>query len=168
LTFTRLLWHGTNKTEPHIIYNGEKGFMIQHASEGYWGVGTYFAERACYSHFYAYNVKDQPGYRQLFLAEVIVGESIFLKPDRGLRVPPIKPNRTGSTDIAVERYDSVEGVTGGSRVWIVYENNRGYPTYLVTYKGRHTSSPTSTTTTTANTNTTSTTTTTTTTKKKKT
>jgi len=160
LTYTRLLWHGTNKTEPHFVYNSEKGFMIQYASAGYWGTGTYFAERACYSHFYAYNVKEHPGYRQLFLAEVIVGESVLLKPDRELRVPPVKQNRSGTTDLAVDRYDSVEGVTGGTRVWIVYENNRAYPTYLITYKGRSNTSPTSTTTASASTTTTTTTTTT--------
>jgi hypothetical protein len=33
------------------------------------------------------------------------------------------------------RYDSVCGVTGGSRVFIVYENGRAYPEYLVTYDG---------------------------------
>jgi len=134
ITYTRLLWHGTKNTEPHLIYNGEKGFMTQFASEGYWGKGTYFAEKACYSHHYAHIPKDNQDHRQLFLAEVIVGEAVVLKPDRTLKVPPEKQTKHSDVGMAVERYDSVEGVTGGSRVWVVYDNNKAYPSYLVTYK----------------------------------
>src|SRR4051794_38882236 len=105
--------------------------MTQFASEGYWGKGTYFAEKVCYSHHYAY--VPTPGQRQLFLAEVIVGESILLKPDKSLKVPPEKPAKHSDVGLAVERYDSVEGVTGGSRVWVVYDNNKAYPSYLITY-----------------------------------
>ena len=32
------------------------------------------------------------------------------------------------------RYDTVTGETGGSKVYVVYENGRAYPEYLVTYK----------------------------------
>jgi len=132
---TRLLFHGTKNTEPTLIYNGEKGFMMQFAAEGYWGRGTYFAEKACYSHHYASVPKNDPNIRQMFLAEVIVGDSKFMKPDRSLVVPPEKPKKEASSGLAAERYDSVSGITGGSRVWIVYDNNKAYPTYLITYKG---------------------------------
>jgi len=138
--FTRLLFHGTKNTEPTLIYNGEKGFMMQFAAEGYWGRGTYFAEKACYSHHYSSIPKNDPNNRQMFLAEVIVGDAKFMKPDRSLVVPPEKPKKEASSGLAVERYDSVTGVTGGSRVWIVYDNNKAYPTYLITYKGSHPSS----------------------------
>jgi len=131
---TRLLFHGTKNTEPTLIYNGEKGFMMQFAAEGYWGRGTYFAEKACYSHHYSSTPKDTSGVRQMFLAEVIVGDAKYLKPDRSLIVPPEKPKKEASTDLALERYDSVTGLTGGTRVWIVYDNNKAYPTYLITYK----------------------------------
>jgi hypothetical protein len=77
------------------------------------------------------------------LAVVVTGDSYDCKPDGNLKVPPEKyahfflpshPSRTKKkTDMAVERYDSVTGITNGSRVYIVYENNKAYPLYLITY-----------------------------------
>lgn len=55
--------------------------------------------------------------RQIFLAEVIVGDSIELDKNRSLVIPPIRP--TKGAELAVERYDSVTGVTRGTRVYIV-------------------------------------------------
>lgn len=46
--------------------------------------------------------------------------------DRSLTVPPID----SSTGL---KYNSVTGYTAGSQVWIVYENGRAYPEYLVRY-----------------------------------
>jgi len=33
MQLTRMLFHGTSKTDPSLIYNGEKGFMLQFAAE---------------------------------------------------------------------------------------------------------------------------------------
>ena len=43
-----------------------------------------------------------------------------------LRIPPSIPGDN-------RRYDTVTGDTRGSKVYIVYENGRAYPEYLVTY-----------------------------------
>ena len=107
--------------------------MMQFAAEGYWGRGTYFAEKACYSHHYASSPNATT--KQMFLAEVIVGDSCFCRPDRSLLVPPIKKEKS-DLGLAVERYDSVTGITGGSRVWIVYDNSKAYPSYLITYSSK--------------------------------
>jgi hypothetical protein len=32
------------------------------------------------------------------------------------------------------RYDSVKGITGGSDVYMVYNNKKAYPEYLISYK----------------------------------
>jgi len=130
IQYVKLLFHGTSKTEPDQIYNGEKGFMMQFAAEGMWGRGTYFAEKSSYSHAYAF---VQGNMRQMFLTEVIVGDSYYCASDRSLRVPPEKKNRRSAVGLAVERYDSVSGETGGSKVYIVYDNNKAYPTYLISY-----------------------------------
>jgi hypothetical protein len=45
--------------------------------------------------------------------------------DDSLVKPPDKPSGG--------RYDTVSGDTNGSKVYIVYENGRAYPEYLVTY-----------------------------------
>ena len=54
------------------------------------------------------------------------GKEVTLRQDRSLTVPPIDTS-TGY------KYNSVTGVTAGSQVWIVYENGRAYPEYLVRY-----------------------------------
>ena len=38
----------------------------------------------------------------------------------------------GDTSIK-RRYDSVSGDTGGSKVYITYDNDKAYPAYLITY-----------------------------------
>jgi len=130
IQYVRHLFHGTSKVHPSLIFNGEKGFMMQFAAEGMWGRGTYFAEKASYSHTYAYLHSNV---RQLFLCEVIVGDSHYCNSDRSLKVPPEKTYKTSTLGLASERYDSVSGDTGGSRVYIVYDNNKAYPTYLISY-----------------------------------
>jgi len=67
------------------------------------------------------------GVKELILAEVLVGESCETQPDRSLRRPPVK---TGTH----LRYDSVNGLTGGSRVYVTYENGTARPVYLVSYR----------------------------------
>jgi len=54
------------------------------------------------------------------------GKEVELNQNRALAVPPID-SRTGL------KYNSVTGNTAGSQVWIVYENGRAYPEYLVRY-----------------------------------
>eukprot|EP01125_Pyxidicula_operculata_P021141 TRINITY_DN803_c0_g1_i5.p1 TRINITY_DN803_c0_g1~~TRINITY_DN803_c0_g1_i5.p1 ORF type:complete len:1040 (+),score=340.86 TRINITY_DN803_c0_g1_i5:31-3150(+) len=132
IQYVRLLFHGTKNTEPPVIYNGEKGFMMQFAAEGMWGRGTYFAEKSQYSDGYAHTCTDG---KQMFLCEVIVGDSHFCpstQQTREYRLPPEKKVKRGGFEN--ERFDSVSGETGGSKVWIVYENGRAYPTYLITYR----------------------------------
>ena len=52
--------------------------------------------------------------------------------DRSLRMPPQRTAKSGGL-IGIERYDSVTGTTGGSKVYIIYDNHKAYPFYLVTY-----------------------------------
>ena len=58
---------------------------------------------------------------------MLPGRSKYLaSQDRNLRVPPTDTN-TG------QRFNSVTATTGGSKIWVVYENGRAYPSYLVRY-----------------------------------
>jgi len=73
----------------------------------------------------------------MFLAEVIVGDSFYCESDastRAYKVPPEKQAKRSVLGLANERYDSVSGTTQGSKVWIVYDNNKAYPSYLISYK----------------------------------
>ena len=123
------LFHGTRSNLPHYIYTGEEGFDMRFSAQGMWGTGNYFAENASYSHAYAYSMG---GSRQVFLVKVLVGASFECHANPSLRMPPEKPSRTSSL-FGVERYDSVSGVTNGSKVYIIYDNLKAYPFYLITY-----------------------------------
>jgi len=130
IQYVRTLFHGSSENDPSLIYNGEKGFMMQYAGKGTWGRGLYFAQNASYSHTYAHR---KGKVKQIFLAEVIVGDSFPSPPDATLILPPAKHKKKSSLDLASELYDSVCGQSLGSKVWTIYDNNKAYPTYLITY-----------------------------------
>ena len=119
------LFHGTDRNPPSLIYADHDGFCVQFASNGQWGRGTYFAVNAAYSDAYAHVLPD--GSRQLFLVKVTVGEAQTNKPmDPNITMPDVKSN-------SKTRYNSITGTTGGSRVYVVYDNGQAYPEYLLTY-----------------------------------
>ena len=124
----KYLFHGTRDTNPSEIYNSEKGFDFRFSRQGgMWGQGSYFAEKAEYSaRNYAFKTKNT---KQIFFAKVLTGESMNYgrQTNRFLRMPPLK-NPDGN-----ERYDSVNGYTGGSVVYVVYEHDKAYPAYLITF-----------------------------------
>jgi len=63
----------------------------------------------------------------MFLAEVLLGDYLLLPQNNEIRMPPQKPDGV--------RYDSIMGRTGNpiSDVYMVYNNCKAYPRYLVTY-----------------------------------
>jgi len=125
------LFHGTRNTHPSEVYNGEDGFDMRFGTSGMWGNGIYFAVNASYSNGYTYPIGDQ---KQFFLANVLVGDTNYCPPDGNIRIPPIKKSVSTNIKFQTNRYDSVSGDTGGSRVYILYTHGRAYPTYLITYK----------------------------------
>ena len=125
------LFHGTRSNPPNLIYTGEEGFDMRFSAQGMWGTGNYFAVNASYSHAYAHP-SLATGYRQMFLVKVVVGASCECPSNPSLRMPPEKQSKTTSL-FGVERYDSVSGTTKGSKVYIIYDNLKAYPFYLITY-----------------------------------
>jgi len=145
----KLLFHGTRSCRPHVICNSDKGFLPQFAGMGMWGLGTYFSEKAAYSDRYAYRMPKEEileelpmaessvsKLRQMILCEVIVGDSCYSFPNKSLKIPPAKnPGAVNShLDFAVNRYDSIWGITFGTKVYVTYDSPRAYPTYLITYQ----------------------------------
>ena len=134
------LFHGSSSAAPEEIYESEEGFDLRFNHQGMWGHGNYFAESAQYSSSYAYKSPstDQSLYhqllygtqdntRQIFLVKVLTGDSFSSPPDKSLHIPPYKPS-ISSEKI---RYDTVNGVTHGSKVYITYSNDKAYPLYLI-------------------------------------
>ena len=118
------LFHGSSRVSPETIYKSEHGFDFRHGAQGMWGRGAYFAANASYSGD-SYAFRSSQG-QQIFLAFVLTGDSKAMESDTSLVTPPIKEDGSGN-------YDSVNGVTGSSQVYIVYDHDKCYPAYLITF-----------------------------------
>ena len=131
------LFHGSRKVSADVIVHSEEGFDMRFSSEGMWGQANYFAMKARYSDTYAY---QHPGNqtKELLVAKVLTGESITLPANKTLRMPPEK-QQTGAISermLTQVRYDTVNGTTHGSTVYMTYSNEKAYPAYVITYR-RH-------------------------------
>ncbi|XP_019850289.1 PREDICTED: uncharacterized protein LOC109581015 isoform X2 [Amphimedon queenslandica] len=118
------LFHGSRSVAPETIHKSEHGFDFRHAGQGMWGRGAYFAVNASYSGD-SYAFRSSQG-QQIFLAFVLTGDSKAMESDTSLIIPPRKEDGRGN-------YDSVNGLTGGSQVYIVYDHDKCYPAYLITF-----------------------------------
>ena len=127
------LFHGTRGNPPEQIYKGEEGFDMRYSNKGMWGQANYFAANANYSDGYAY-ISPLSGHKEMFLVKVLTGESYDCPSDSSLKMPPAKPVAGASQlQFSVNRYDTVTGVTHGSRVYMTYDNKKAYPAYLIQY-----------------------------------
>ena len=129
------LFHGTRGNDPRIIYDSEEGFDMRYSAQGMWGQANYFAENASYSNSYAHSSSFNGG-RQMFLAQVLTGDTHVCSSNGSLRMPPEKSSYATATKkvkLKQMRYDTVCGTTGGSTVYMTYDNLKAYPAYLITY-----------------------------------
>jgi hypothetical protein len=68
----------------------------------------------------------------MFYVRLLVGKEFEMaknQKNEKLTCPPIDPS-SGTKRL---KFNTVKGNTGGSDVWIVYENGRAYPLYIVRY-----------------------------------
>ncbi len=128
----RKLFHGTRKTDPNVIVTAIRGIDFRYSRRDIpllWGAGAYFAVNASYSDRYCY-IDGSSGMKQLLLVRVLTGYSCSYgkRNDPDLAKPP--PLSQGSHAL----YDTVNGYTNGSYyVYVVYDHDRTYPAYLITY-----------------------------------
>ena len=132
----KLLFHGSRKVSAEDIVDSDNGLDMRVSSEGMWGKANYFAEKAMYSDSYAYQYTQQftsTTVKEMLVFKVITGASITLPPDQSLRMPPEK--EASGTDVTLKkmRYDTVNGVTRSTQVYMTYDNYKSYPAYIVTY-----------------------------------
>ena len=129
-----LLFHGTRQNKPELIYGGAEGFNMHFSRHGMWGKGNYSAVNSSYSNGYAYRAES--GVKKMFAAWVLTGNSVHLASNSSLVQPPFmdKPAAANQENVVRRHYDSVNGTTGGTRVYITYDNEHAYPAYLITYK----------------------------------
>lgn len=70
-----MLFHGTSKIDPKLIYSGKEGFDIRFSQGGMWGKANYFSPDASYSASSAYQ-NDANEMKQMFYARVMIGNTI--------------------------------------------------------------------------------------------
>ena len=127
----KLLFHGTRDTDPQRVIESVRGIDFRYSKCDYkqlWGKGAYFAMKASYSDYYCY-VDQRLPVKQLLLVKVLTGNSYSCgtENDPSLTKPP--PLSKGSPLL----YDTVNGFTNGSCVYVVYDHDRAYPAYLIGY-----------------------------------
>ena len=121
------LFHGSRNFEN--ICKSVDGFDMRFASEGMWGRANYFAETASYSHSYCFQDRAS-SCNVIIVAMVLTGISCKRNIDVTLRAPPSLPMNSALN----ERYDSVNGMAGNTKVHMTYSNDQAYPAYLICYK----------------------------------
>lgn len=109
----------------------------------HWGRGIYFAERSGYANHYAfkpltkYSSRDKKD-REVFLVKLLAGDVKLMDRNQNASMSEVckslvTPPFNGATK---SLYDTVMGIVDdeyGTKVYVVYENGRAYPEYLVRY-----------------------------------
>lgn len=128
------LLHGTSSTSPAEVYKSEFGFDFRYCrSKRLFGTGCYFAESASYSDAYAHKTFDQ--LRQVLVAKVLTGSSWTTSTiDHALMLPPPKPPSSSTLNFISEHYDTVRSYVKNSFIYVVYDHEKAYPAYLVSYR----------------------------------
>ena len=125
------VFHGTSNTDPDLICKGSEGFDFRHSSKGMWGKANYFAVNASFCEIYQY-VDPATQLRKIFMVKLLAGNVVHLQPSSSLTMPPLFP--TSNSNFVGQRYDTVSGDhSAGSKIYMLYTNERTYPEYLVTY-----------------------------------
>jgi hypothetical protein len=127
----QFLFHGTRSNSPRVLYT--TGFDVSFSSDfGMYGRGIYFARQSVYSYSgYAFNY-DKKNY--MFLALVQTGMTVVSSSDSSLRKPPFLDRSK------YIYYDSVTDTSNPSnsydmsQMFIVYNNDKAYPFYLMEYE----------------------------------
>ena len=127
----KLLFHGTRKNDPRSVAESLRGIDFRCSRRDHqllWGTGAYFAANAHYSNRYSYyNTKLQAW--QMIIVKVLTGHTCtYRNPIPSLTRPPLL--FTGSNLL----YDTVCGQSGGSDIYVVYDQDRAYPAYIVSYR----------------------------------
>jgi hypothetical protein len=145
-----LLFHGTRANNPSLICKGtEEGFDVRLAKTGSWGKGIYFAEDASYCSTFAY---IQGGRKFIIAALVLIGNSYTLPSGQSIVRPPDIPGTnkrydsvTGHRLAQIMDHERIEnasqavsgvmsmGKRGRGAFYIIYNNNKAYPYYLIEY-----------------------------------
>ena len=121
----KLLFHGTDHQNVDSIC--EENIDWRALDEGRaaaFGQGAYFTAEADLSNPYCQ--QDSESVRYMFLAEVLVGS--FARGEASMKRPPHKSNS------ATPRYDSCVDNVDKPSIFVLFDSDQYYPTFLIQYK----------------------------------
>ena len=97
-----------------------------------WGHAIYLSSSALYTDGCAHNTGS--GEKEIIVLKALIGDSYDYGTERKreLRVPPVKMGLQQS--IVNVKYDSTSAITRNTIIYMIYENYRTYPLYIVRYK----------------------------------
>ena len=122
-TIERQLFHGTTPEVIDAICKHNFDHRLHGKNGTKYGEGSYFAVRASYSNHYSSGKMT----RFMFVANVLTGE--YKLGNSSLRRPPLKD----SSNPASELYDSCVDNEVLPTIFVIFNDEQCYPSYLITY-----------------------------------
>ncbi|XP_027041652.1 TCDD-inducible poly [ADP-ribose] polymerase-like [Pocillopora damicornis] len=122
----KLLFHGTSSDVVDAICKQNFDHRLRGKHGTKYGKGSYFAVDASYSNNYSGLCGDKT--RFMFLARVLTGESKLGMPD--FRRPPLKDQSDPASDL----YDSCVDDENQPKIFVIFNDEQCYPSYLIQYQ----------------------------------
>lgn len=124
----KLLFHGTTSDVIDAICKQNFDHRMRGKNGTVHGEGSYFAVEASYSNNYSSQSGEKT--RFMFLARVLTGEYKLGGPD--LRRPPLKDPNNPASDL----YDSCVDNEEEPKIFVIFNDEQCYPSYLIKYRLR--------------------------------
>lgn len=123
----KLLFHGTDHQNVDSVCEENIDWRAQDEGRAAaFGEGAYFTEEAALSNLYC--KQDSESVRYMFLAEVLVGS--FAKGEPSMKRPPQKSDDASKKELFDSCVDNVDKPT----IYVLFNSDQYYPTFLVQYK----------------------------------
>lgn len=123
------LYHGTREENVMGIIRSNFDWRLSGRNrEALYGDGVYFSSSANYSNEFAV-ASETTKIRHMFIASVLVGS--FVKGAQRLKRPPLKRLDEKSGEVY---YDSCVDDTVNPQIYVIFDFNNIYPSFLIKYK----------------------------------
>nr|XP_058973419.1 protein mono-ADP-ribosyltransferase PARP11-like [Pocillopora verrucosa] len=125
----KFLFHGTTPDVVDAICTRNFDHRVCGKNGTRYGQGSYFAVDASYSNNYSNNYSKTEGdkTRYMFLVKVLTGE--FIRAEEDFRRPPLKD----PSNLAGDLYDSCVNDENLPKIFVIFDNEQCYPSYLIKY-----------------------------------
>ena len=123
----RQLFHGTSSDVIDAICKQNFDHRVHGKNGTMYGEGSYFAVKASYSN--KYSIGNEAKF--MFLVSVLTGD--YKLGNKTLRRPPLKDPTNPASDL----YDSCVNSENQPTIFVIFNDEQCYPSYLITYSVRN-------------------------------